>query len=102
MSFAKLDLFVHEVMAINATIAGMGSSYAGIMGTASSSDQALYQLKKVVIEFATEYRKKESSDKKLTEYTKEIVNLLSTLQITSAISNSKYEQLMADLKHLNE
>jgi hypothetical protein len=58
MSFDDLDSFVHEIMAINTTIAGMGGSYAGIMGTSSSSDQTIYQLKKVVIAFAEEHRKK--------------------------------------------
>ena len=102
MSYKVLDSFVHEVMNINATIAGMGSSYTGIMGTSSSSDQTIYQLKKVVIEFATEYRKKESQNKKLVQYTQEIEKLLKTLQITSVITNSKYEHLISDLELLSK
>ena len=102
MNTTKLDTFVHEVMAINATIAGMGGSYSGIMGTSSPSDQAIYQLKKTVIALASEYRKKEPQNKKLAEYAEEIETLLNTLQITSVISNSKYEQLITDLKSLSK
>lgn len=100
MNTENLDAYIRKIADINGTTFGMGSAAAGIRGAASIGDQTAYQLKLTIIKFAYEYRGSRPDSTILRGLAQEIEGSLLTLQLTSAISNEKFEQLRTDLQNL--
>ncbi len=95
-----LKVFVREIMNINVTNAGMGGASAGILGTAGLGDQSLGQLKRAVIEFASEFIQNRSDKSTLLELSDEIEGSLQTLRVVSAVPDEKIEELFTALQNL--
>jgi hypothetical protein len=100
MSSETIRTFVHQIMDINATFPGIGTASSGVLGTTAPGDQTVFQLKRAVVAFASEYGKS-SFDKKLVEkLAREIDGFLQTLQVVSVITDDRYKQLITDLQNL--
>ncbi len=100
MTIEKLSVFVRTIMNINATTAGMGNASAGVRGTDGSGEQTVYRLKRVVIEFASEYNRSNADTDSLSQLAEEIEGSLRTLQVLSTITREKSDQLIAELESL--
>jgi hypothetical protein len=100
MNEESITTFVHQIMDINATFPGVGTASSGVFGTIATGDQTVYQLKKTVVAFASEYSKSSFDVKLVRKLAKEIDGYLMTLQIVSVITNDRYRELSTDLGKL--
>jgi len=96
MNSESLNTFIAKIMNIHATTAGMGGASAGIFGTTSLGDESVQQLKRVVMAFASEYRK-DAKSKATLDLAKEAEGLLRTLQVVSVITGERCDQLISEL-----
>ena len=101
MNTKALTIFVTKIMDITATPPGMGGASAGIFGNVGTGDPIVRQLRRQVMEFASEYRKDRQSGATL-HASKEVEGLVSTLQVLSVITSEYSGALVADLYSLTD
>jgi hypothetical protein len=100
MNTQNLDNFVHTVMKIQATTAGMGGASNGILGMNATGSETVYDLKAKVVEFASFYRQAGSNKSSLATMANEIEGLLEVLATVAVISEQQCDVLSAELQNL--
>lgn len=93
----SLQHFLEVIMGINVTT--MGGASAGILGSTSSRDDLVHNLKKNAIAFAQAYRT-DPQGTAAEKATKEIIGTLRTLQLTNTLSMKTMTSLIDELEAL--
>ncbi len=85
---------------MNINVTRMGGASAGIIGSSSTDNIVLNNLKKSTLAFAREYSKPTSNQNELVRLSQDIYGYLRTLQVTSTLSEEEVDGLMDELQAL--
>jgi hypothetical protein len=100
MNQDKLNKFVGMILNINAHVPGTGISSGGLMGAASSRQDALDSLKRKMLSFAREYQQRSPDQSALTQFSQEVEGSLQVLNSLSVIDDNALNTLIDELHEL--
>jgi hypothetical protein len=94
---SALNDFVSQIINLSATPTATGLSYGGLLGASNPRQQALEDLKRTTLKFASEYRNATRDKTKTQELTKEIEGHLRALNSLSVIDDNAFDKLLSEL-----
>lgn len=100
MNQDKLNKFVGKILNLNAHVPGTGISSGGLMGAASSRQDALDSLKREALSFAREYRQGSLDKSALPQFSQEVEGSLQVLNSLGVIDDSHLDTLIDELHEL--
>ena len=100
MRATKLQLFLKDVMSLNAGFSGMGGAQAGVIGSRSTESDVITDLRRNTMAFATEYQNAHANRTSLKKLADNLEGSLRGLYAISAISEATLSALLKELNHL--
>ncbi len=98
----QMHEFIEKVMHIDSDYAGMGGASAGILGATGTNGQIGFNVRAQALAFAAEYAKRPCDRKEFAEKASKLEGALRSLRLIDAISDTKLDELVAELRFFTE